>query len=62
MKTNTAMFIFVVGMIVTLFGVGGIEASITDTELAQSIAVALVGLLLAWVSTLALRVSDRYDQ
>lgn len=62
MKTNAAMFIFVVGMIVTLFGVGGIEASITDTELAQSIAVALVGLLLAWVSTLALRVSDRYDQ
>lgn len=62
MKTRTAMFIFVVGMIVTLFGVGGIEASITDQELAQSIAVALVGLLLAWVSTLALRVSDRYDQ
>jgi len=62
MKTNSAMFIFVVGLIVTLLGVGGIEASVTDQELAQSIAVALVGLLLAWVSTLALRVSDRYDQ
>lgn len=62
MKTNAAMFIFVVGLIVTLFGVGGIESSITDQELAQSVIVALVGLLITWVSTLALRVSDRYDQ
>ena len=62
MKTNAAMFIFVLGLIVTLMGVGGIEASITDQELAQSLLVAATGLLLSWVSTLALRVSEHYDR
>ncbi len=62
MKTNAAMFIFVLGLILTLMGVGGIEASITDQELAQSLLVAATGLLLSWVSTLALRVSEHYDR
>lgn len=62
MKTNAAMFLFVMGMILTLFGVGGMEASVTDSELAQSLVVAGLGLLLAWVATLALRVSEHYDR
>ena len=38
------MFVFIVGMLVTAFAVGGVENSITDTELLQACLVALTGL------------------
>ena len=38
------MFVFIVGMIVTMFAVGGVENSITNTELLQSVLVAVTGL------------------
>ena len=50
-----AMFVFVVGLVVTAFGVGGVENSITDTELLQSLAVAAVGLGSMFCATLMLR-------
>jgi hypothetical protein len=43
------------GIILTAGGVGGIEHSVNDTELLQSLAVSVLGLLLMWVSTLAMR-------
>lgn len=37
---------FIIGLIIVMFGVGGIENSLTDTDLALSIAVAVAGILL----------------
>ncbi len=48
-------FMFFTGLMVTMFGVGGIEQSITDTELLQSIGVSLTGLGITWCSTLMMR-------
>ena len=44
MKSSTAMILFFTGLIFTMFGVGGIENSITNLELAAGMAVAAVGL------------------
>ena len=38
------MFVFLVGLLVTAFGVGGVENSITNTELLKAVAVAITGL------------------
>jgi len=43
------------GILLTMLGVGGVENSITDAELLQSLAVSAVGLLLMWVATLMIR-------
>jgi hypothetical protein len=56
MTTDTRVFFFMIlGLILTMLGVGGVENSVTDTELLQSLAVSALGLLLMWVSTLMLR-------
>lgn len=52
---NKIFFMFFTGLMVTMFGVGGIEQSITDTELLQSIGVSLTGLGILWCSTLMMR-------
>jgi hypothetical protein len=46
------MFMFFVGLVVTMLGVGGIEHSMTDRELMNAGAVAVVGLLITAVGTL----------
>ncbi len=51
---SIALMVFM-GIVLTAGGVGGIEHSVTDTELLQSTAVSILGLLLMWVSTLAMR-------
>ena len=50
----TAFLIFT-GLLVTLLGVGGVEHSITDGELAQAVVVSVVGLLIMWAGTLKLK-------
>lgn len=49
------MFVFVVGMIVTMFAVGGVENSITNAELVQSVLVAATGLACMYAGTLMIR-------
>ena len=61
MKTSTAFGLFIFGLIMTMFGVGGVENSVTDTELLQSVLVSAVGLGLMYCATLAMRVADYYD-
>jgi len=56
------MILFFMGLILTMFGVGGVENSLTDTELLQALAVSVVGLGIAGAGVLAQRVSDSYDQ
>ena len=48
-------FLFFTGLITTMFGVGGVEQSITDLELLQSLAVSATGLAIMWCSTLMMR-------
>ena len=60
MTERTAFILIVTGMIFTLFGVGGVEQSITDSELLASLAVSVVGLGIMYCGTVALRVSDSY--
>ncbi len=56
MTTDTRVFFFMMlGLVLTMFGVGGVENSITNTELLSSLAVSGLGLLLMWVATLMLR-------
>ncbi len=52
---NKIFFMFFTGLITTMFGVGGVENSLTDTELLQSIAVSLTGLGILWCATLMMQ-------
>ena len=60
MTERTAAIMIVTGLIFTLFGVGGVEHSITNTELVTSLVVSIVGMAIMYCGTLALKVSDSY--
>ncbi len=51
---KTAFLIFT-GIVTTLFGVGGVENSVTDSELLQSLAVAVTGLGIMFCATLMIQ-------
>ena len=56
--TNTdrrVLFFIIMGLMLTLMGVGGVENSMTNVELLQSLAVSGLGLLLMWVATLMIK-------
>jgi hypothetical protein len=61
MTTKSAMFVFIVGLLMTFGAVGGIEASVTNMELMSSMVVAIVGLLAMYCGMLGLRNADYYD-
>lgn len=48
-------FMFFTGLITTMFGVGGVENSLTDTELLQALAVSVTGLGILWCATLMMQ-------
>lgn len=54
-QDSQAMIFVVMGILLTLLGVGGIEHSVTDTELLQSLAVSGLGLLFMWIATVILK-------
>lgn len=60
MSERTAMFLVVTGLLLTAFGVGGIESSMDDQGLFAGLVVSLVGTLIMWSGTLALRNSSQY--
>jgi hypothetical protein len=62
MTSKTAGILAFLGFLLTAFGVGGIEQSITDTELMASMLVSIVGLLIMYCAVTALKVSDYYDR
>jgi hypothetical protein len=55
MKDSTAMAMAMFGLLLTMFGVGGVENSMTNSELFSSLAVSVVGLAIMYCGTLALR-------
>jgi hypothetical protein len=61
MKDSTAMFLVVAGLVLTLLGVGGIEASMDNVGLAQGLLVAIVGLMTMGAGVLAIRVNGSTD-
>lgn len=61
MKTSTAFALFIVGLVVTMLGVGGVEASMDNLQLLQALAVSCVGLAVMYCGTLAMNVSNYYD-
>ncbi len=54
-----AMFVFIVGLLVTMLGVGGVENSITNTELLQSLAVAVTGLGCMYCGTVMIKRAEQ---
>jgi len=52
---NKIFFFIMLGLVLTMLGVGGVENSMTNVELLQSLAVSAVGLLFMWVATLMMR-------
>jgi hypothetical protein len=61
MKTHTAAALFFVGLIMAMFGVGGVENSIETRDLLAGLAVAVAGLGLMFAGTSAMQVSEYYD-
>jgi hypothetical protein len=53
-----AMFVFVVGLLITMLGTGGVEASISNLELLQGLAVAITGLGCMGCGVLMLRQAE----
>lgn len=49
------MFVFVVGLLVTLLGAGGVEHSVTDSELMSAVLVAVTGLATAYAGTVMIK-------
>jgi len=62
MTTKTAAILAFLGFLMTAFGVGGIEQSITDSELFGAMVVSVTGLAIMYCAVSALKVSDYYDR
>ena len=57
MKDSTAMAFVVAGLVLAMLGVGGVEASMDNVQLAQGFFVALVGVMTMGVGALAIGVN-----
>ena len=55
MSERSAMFLVFTGLVTTMFGVGGVENSISNVELLQSLAVSVVGLGIMGCGVLAIQ-------
>jgi len=55
MSQKESMFVFIVGLLLTAGGVGGVEQSLTNLELAGSTLVAVLGLAVMYCGTLGFR-------
>ena len=62
MTSHTAAILGILGFLLTAFGVGGIENSISDNELFGSMIVSITGLAIMYCAIAALKVSEYYDE
>lgn len=58
MSEREAFFLFIVGLLITIFGVGGVEQSMDNAGLLSGVLVSVVGLLIMWCGTLGPRNLD----
>jgi len=61
MTTKGATFVFIVGFMMTLGAVGGIEVSETNTDMMSSMVIAIVGLFTMYCGMLGLRRAHMFD-
>ena len=62
MTSRTAAILGILGFLLTAFGVGGVENSISDSELFGSMIVSITGLCIMYCAIAALKVSEYYDE
>ena len=62
MTSKQAMFVFIVGLIITVGAVGGIEQSVSNTDLMSSMMIAILGLLTMYCGMLGIKGADYYDR
>ena len=55
---NSATFLMITGLLLTFGGVGGIENSITDSELITATAVSLLGCAVMWCGVRMMQILD----
>lgn len=60
MTEKSAMLVFIVGLVMTFGAVGGIEVSVSNTELMSSMIIAIVGLVTMYAGSLGIRNSQYY--
>ena len=58
MTSRTAAVLGFLGFLLTAFGVGGVENSITDGELMGSMLVSITGLAIMYCAIAALKIND----
>ena len=61
MTTKSAMFVFIVGFIMTLGAVGGIEVSVTNEDMMSSMVIAIVGLLTMFCGVVGMNRAHMFD-
>lgn len=62
MTSKQAMFVFIVGLVITFGAVGGIEQSVSNSDLMSSMVIAIVGLLTMYCGMLGIKGADYYDR
>lgn len=62
MTTKQAMFVFIVGLLITFGAVGGIEQSVSNRDLMSSMVFAILGLLTMYCGMLGIKGADYYDR
>jgi len=60
MTEKSAIFVFIIGLLITLGGVGGFENSMETTAMLDSLVVSIVGLAIMYCGALGLRNSNLY--
>ena len=61
MTTKSAMFVFIVGFLMTLGAVGGIELSETNEAMMDSMVFGIIGLLTMYCGTLGLNRAHLFE-
>jgi hypothetical protein len=62
MTSKQAMFVFIVGLLITFGAVGGIEQSASNRDLMNSMVFAILGLLTMYCGLLGIKGADYYDR
>ena len=62
MGKNSAFFLIISGLIMTMGGLGGIENSLTDEQMTGSGLFAILGLACMYCGTIAIRIIESKEQ
>ena len=59
MKNSEVNFLLIVGLLITMAGVGTVEISQTDMEIMSGVVVSILGLLVSYCGLLAIKMVDK---